>query len=139
MSGLPKQKQYQYSAEGKFLREFDSLTEVIKQYNFTKGNFYGGKDYKLMSDGTYISHYRIGREKLKKQIRINNCKYCNVEYSTSKGIEVYNLKNEKIAEFRNLAIAIKLTNISASTIVHSASRNSKGCHTTNNLTFKYKK
>lgn len=138
MSGKPKQKQYQYSSEGKFIKEFTSLSEVFEKYNLKKGNFYGGKDYRLMPDNTYISHYRIGREKLKKQVRIDTCAYCNIEYSTSKKIEVYNLKKEKIAEFRNLAIATKLTNLSASTIIQSALRNSTICHTTNNLTFKYK-
>ena len=78
---------------------------------------------------------------LKKIIRIDSCEYCNVsKLRINKQIEVYNLKEEKIAEFENSVIAALLLGETVSTINNKLTHNSYSTSvgSLSNLIFKYK-
>lgn len=120
MSGLAKQKQYQYSdAESghKYLRSYDSMTEVFEKYYDGKvGRLYeDNKPYKEMPDGTFVSHYRIGREGLRRAIRL-------VEDPTlykrndDKPIYIYNSLGELVGEVANRRILEAITNTTINAI-----------------------
>lgn len=142
MGGRLKQKQYQYSKEGKFLREFESLSEVVGYYNLKKGLFYQNEDkVKRMDDNTWICQNRIGREAIVKLEKIYNCPYCTSDWSTQKPIEIYNLLGKKLAEFNSFATFEKMTGIPRTTALCRANSGNKTLPKTkeNTLVIKYKK
>ena len=136
MGGRLKKPQYQYDSTGAFLRKFESLTEVNKVFKKTKGNFYENNDYRKMEDGTFMSWYKIGREELKKQERIANCKFCTTSGQKREPVIAYNLLNKKIAAFASISIASEFTKIPKSTIVSQAMHERKHVH--HNIYFRYK-
>lgn len=139
MAGREKQKQYQYSKEGKFLKEYESLAKVLEKYNKSKGNFYGEKSYRLMEDETIICQNRPGREAIKRIYRIENCPFCNTLNKNSKIIEVYNLLGRKIAEFESLELVCKMTGVDQSTVFSRATKGNKTLTKNgNDLIYKYK-
>ena len=91
---------------------------------------------------TFVANYRIGKDKLLKQERINNCPFCNYKGQVQeKPFEVFNLKGEKIAEFKNAFIASKMLNISQKTIwtrLNYSTSKIKETPNRDNLEFKYK-
>lgn len=113
-----KQKVYQYNSNGKFLKEFESQSEVRKIYfSEVKGKrpiMRNGK-YEILPDNTVISHLRLGREIVKNIIKYNNNPYLNIGYKNDP-IKVLNLNKKVIARFASINIASKLTNISMNTI-----------------------
>tara|TARA_R110000868_G_scaffold177798_3_gene416923 strand:+ start:3714 stop:4136 length:423 start_codon:yes stop_codon:yes gene_type:complete len=140
MSGRPKQKQYQYSKEGKFLKEYDSLTNAENAYKLTKGNFYSGKEYRLMPDETFICNRRVGRDAIIKFYRIEKCPFCKKNDKRSKTIEVFNLLGEKLAEFNSLATLGKMTGKNIVTIFSRTSTGNKYLSKNgDDLIYKYKK
>lgn len=139
MAGLPKQKQYQYSKEGKFIKEFESLTEVVEKYGKTKGKFYTTGLQKRMNDGTWICQTRVGKKEIMKLEKIYNCPFCIEGNYHKKPIEVYNLVGEKIAEFNSASTFEKMTGISRTTAQAKAAYGNKTLPKSNNLIIKYKK
>lgn len=142
--GKEKQPQYQYDTKEndyKYLRKFDSLSEVFKVFGKTKGNFYEGREYRVMENGTIVSNYRIGRDKLRKLERIRNCKLCTKNEPNSKEIEVFNLRGEKVAEFKSLTHAELISGVSSTTIYSQCKNKSNTCWTRGdiNLLFRFKK
>ena len=138
--GKEKKSIYQYSEDGKFLQQYESQTEVLNKYKMTKGNLFGqgkyAKNYRKLNDNTYISPERLGRDKIRLIVRIDNCPFCNIQYKNSKKVEVYNLLGEKIAEFKNPTVLEKLTGKDTTTTLHRATRHSET--TKDNLIYKYK-
>lgn len=140
MGGLAKQKQYQYSKDGKFLKEYESLSSVNEKYKLTKGNFYSGRNYRRMDDNTWICSERLGRNAIIKLERIYNCPFCSKKDRSSmkKPLEVYNLLGEKIAEFSSGYIFNKMTGLPLGTISNRANSKKKQIRRENNLIIKFK-
>jgi len=137
-SGREKTKMYQYNSNGKYLRSYESQSEVRQKY-FSKDIgkrplLLEGYRYGLLPDNTYISNYRIGRDKLLKQEKIRNCPFCHKD-KRSRKFSVYNLIGEKIAEFSSQLVATKLLNIPQTTISYRLNHNSFSSN--DNLIFKY--
>ena len=139
--GREKKPIYQYSEDGKFLQEYESITQLREKYKITKGNMFGQgeyeRNYRKLPDGTYISTERLGRDGVKKIVRIDSCEFCTTKYKTSKIVEVYNLLGEKLAEFNSLATLCKMTNKPQATLFHRGKNQSKT--TADNLIYKFKK
>ena len=142
MAVLPKQKIYQYDTNGKFLKTYESKSELLKSYSMTKGNLFGGKEYRRLPDNTYVTFKRIGRDRIVNLVRIDNCPYCHKSDPRSRTVEVYNLRNEKIAEFDSISTCAKMTGFNHSIILRQCN-NPKTSHfrktaPTGNLIFKFK-
>lgn len=149
MSGRPRNKVYHYTQDGRFIKMFDCENDVKREYypNTNRPLFVrqssnrDGKVYHYnyetiqLPDDTIISKIRIGREGVRNFIKKSKSSFTNIS-DNEKVIEVYNLDNKVIATFKGLHVASKITNISASTIHHQVTRNSK--HTQSDLIFKYK-
>lgn len=147
MSGRPKQKSYQYDSNGKFIREFESIKEVQNIfYPNTKGiknvflNYTGNRKYEresiLLTSGDLLTKTRIGRDAVKKEIKKIKSPFTNVSNS-EKVIEVYNLDNQKIAEFKGFYVLTKMIKtISPATIYNQLKRNNS--YVLGDLLFKYK-
>jgi hypothetical protein len=118
MPGRPKKRVYEYDRNGKFLRTYDSQQEVFDAYYEGKKRplIREGKEFAVTPAGTYVSNYRIGREKLRVLNRIENSKY--VAQANEKRVpeDCYNLAGERIASFRSVCMASRLTGISLKTI-----------------------
>lgn len=139
MGGRAKEKCYQYNKEGKFLKEWESQSSLVNSYNITKGNFYNTKGYKVLSDNTYVFPNRSSKRNIARIHKIENCKFCNIKPdSRQRVVEVYNLLNEKIAEFTSLAALEKLTGIPRATALQNATGEHKRVREGNNLIFKFK-
>ena len=143
MAGRKPIKCYEYDPDGKYLREFESYQHVRNTYfpedTGKRPLFKSKKDYLKLSNGNFIANYRIGQSNLKKLERIRTCKYCSTNKNINNtAVEVFNLKGEKIAEFKNFYIASLMTGIDK-TVLWSR-LNSKSTITPNrdNLEFKYK-
>lgn len=140
MSGRPKIKIHQYDKDGKKIKMWEHM-QALKNHYFKGAKypmFVRNDVYHELPDGTYACKEAIGRDKLMKVIKINNSQFIDKERSTDKKVEVYNLLNEKIAEFKNIRIAVKMTGISQATIHHQVNNGkNKGLH--NDFLFKYKK
>lgn len=126
-AGHEKIKLYHYDNNGKFLKEFESISDLRKKYfnkELGKRPLCRSKrwelfNYDVLPDNTYYSNYRIGREKLLKLERVVNSPYCFNQATDKIEVEMYNLLNEKIALFKNIHIASLVTKLSKTTIYHS--------------------
>lgn len=145
MAGKPKIKCYEYDSNYKYLGEYESVQEVRNKYfsnDLGKRKIFesGKDDYYKLDNGNFIANYRITGKVLKKLEKIKNCIYCNDDKRLeNKEIEVFNLKGEKIAEFKNMDITCKILKINQSTLwsrLHDVSTKNKP--NKDNLEFKYK-
>lgn len=135
-AGKPRLKIYQYDSKGKYLREYESQSDVFNKYfDGKKGDLFHNKEYRELPDGTYVSNYRIGRKGIQYWKRIYECPYC-ITYSTDKPFSVYNHLGKKIATFSSIRLFTELTGIDASTVTVSLNRGGKStAH--NGLYYKY--
>ena len=122
MAGREKIKCYEYDLQGKYIREYESIQEVRdKFYPNDKGKrpiIFNKEGYFKIENYGFIANHKIGRDTLRINERIKNSKYCNYKsLDDEKEIEIYNLKGEKIAEFKNLYLISILTNIPKNTII----------------------
>ena len=119
---MKKIKIHQYDFKNNIQKTWDSLQEIndcyyngIKYSLFVKGNIY----HKL-PDNTYITKKLYKAHDLNKLITTSESIYVKLSKETkrtkNKEIEVFNLNNEKIAEFKNVRIAAELTSIPSRTI-----------------------
>lgn len=123
-SGREKQKLYHYDKNGNFIKVFDSHQDLRKeyfQYIENKRPLFNNKRWKIfkydkLPDETFYSNYRIGRDNLLKNERIFNSKLCVNNSKDEKVVEMYNLENVKIAEFKSSYIASIVTGIDLATI-----------------------
>lgn len=131
--GREKIKLYHYDNNGKFIKEFDCISDLRKEYFYQdegKRPLFNNKKWKLFSydvlpDNTYYSNYRIGRERLLKLERIANSLYCVNNCTDNTPVKMYNLLHEEVATFKNCYIASLATNINQSSIYHDCN-NGKG-------------
>lgn len=136
MSGKPKVKIYQYSSEFKYMRSYESQSEVFnKYYDGKKGDLFQNKQYKELPDGTFVSWYKIGREGLRRHTRIDNCPFCTKNI-TDRSFSAYNLKGEKIATFSSIRVFQHMTNIPINTVYNSLTKG-KGFAQKKNLIYKW--
>jgi hypothetical protein len=136
---------FHYDENLKFIKKYESCNEFRKEYFpndigirplFPKGSKRTKYKYQKLHDGTYISTYRIGREKIKYFERIINSPFCFNKSPNSKMIGIYNLLDEEIAVVKGIHIASLLTGKSISTIFASVNNeNRTQCH---EIYFKYK-
>lgn len=146
MAGKPKIKCYEYDSNYKYLGEYESVQEVRNKYfsnDLGKRKLFesGKNDYYKLDNGNFIANYRIGRHNLLKLERIKNCVYCSTNKNIkNKEIEVFNLKGEKIAEFKNLYIACEMLKIPMNTLWNrlNVTSNLRNKLNKDNLEFKYK-
>lgn len=145
--GWEKQKVYLYANDGKYLRQYNSRSEFLKDYfpdDIGKRPLFVSErvndrpsfGYELLPDNTFICKSRLGKEFLRKHEYIVNSIFCN-NIKNSKPVECFNLAGEKIAEFLNTRVLENLTKISRHRVYHSCSTNHKKV-TKNELLFKYK-
>lgn len=138
MAGREKIKIFEYSKDGKFLKEYESISELRNKYfsnDRGKRPLIRKNEYSTLPNGNYISTYRLGRDKIEFLNRRSKSKFINIKKSNSI-IECYNLDNIKIATFVDINIASKLTNIPLTTIYHQLN-NGKGTPK-KDLIFKYR-
>jgi len=145
MSGRVKQKVYEYTKTGKYVRDYESISEYREIYFskdqgkrpiFTHTEL--GMDYNVI-DEIIILKERPGRETIKLLYFIHNSKYCNT--GIDRPVQVFNLKNELIAEFKNTVLLLKLMpHLSQVTVSHQLNRKTSNPHKSRRLglTFKYK-
>jgi hypothetical protein len=146
MAGRQKIKCFEYSEDGKYLREYGSIQEVREKFyigdNGKRPLFRDNSGYFKTPIGTFIANHRIGRDKLMKSERLKNCPFCTYRtgIQDNKAFEIFNLKNEKIAEFKDVHKASLLLNLSYKNIwsrLNSISLSRKFT-SRDNLVFKYK-
>jgi hypothetical protein len=141
MSGRTKQKvyQYEYNTYGKFIKSYDSISEVRRIYFFKDSGkrplLANNTSYKILSDNTIISKERIGREGVVNIIKRENNKYINLG-NLIKPVKVYNLDNKLIAEFISPTLTSKIMNIPLPTLYHKLN-NSKNAFDWEGLKFTY--
>ena len=123
--GKEKVKVYQYNKDGKFIKEWDSQTELrSKYYSKNKGKYpIFRKDFRpkdlvefnisILPDETLVSDEKIGRIGILKFIKRYENSYINRQARSGKysdnRINIYDLDNNKIAEFKDIDICSKLT------------------------------
>jgi len=125
--GQEKIKLYHYDSNGKFIKEFDCMSDLRKEYfsqDIGKRPLCRSKrwqlfNYDILPDNTYYSNYRIGRDKLLKLERVVNSSYCVNNTTDNTIVKMYNLLNEEVATFKNIHIASLATKIPQSTIYYS--------------------
>jgi hypothetical protein len=129
-AGLEKINLYQYSSEGKYLKCFNSCSElravyysdIAGKFPLMRGKRWELFEYEQLPDGTFYSTYRLGKKNLLRCERIFKSKFCVNTSSSDKEVEVFNLNHEKIGEFKNKYIADLLTGISHNKISHDINR-----------------
>lgn len=122
MSGKPKQKVYEYTQTGKFVRTYDSQAEA-REVNFSnvkgKKPVFQYKEHRLLDNGNVLVKERIGRDAIKSLLRRESNEFLK-DYKSPK-VKLLNLDNKVIATFKNTNIASKLTGIPESTIANQIS------------------
>jgi hypothetical protein len=136
---------FHYDENFKFIKKYESCNEFRKEYFpndigtrplFPKGSKRTKYKYQKLPDGTYISTYRIGREKIIHLERIINSPFCFTKSTNSKMIGIYNLLDEEIAVVKDIHVASLLTGKLTSSIYQSLNNeNRTQCH---EIYFKYK-
>jgi hypothetical protein len=132
-----KEKVYQYDKNGKFIKEWESQTEVRNKYysdaigkypifrKDSKGSKITSKNISILPDETLISSERIGRIGVMEFLKRYNNPYINRSIRSGKyaksRINVYDLDNNKIAEFKDIDIASKITGEPYNTIYNRVS------------------
>jgi hypothetical protein len=137
-----KEKVYQYDQEGKFIKEWSSQSSVRAYYysdkrgkypifrNDLKGAARLRSGLSFLPDGTIVTRKKIGKTGVMIYMRRYNNPYVERCLRHSEHvdsiIEVYNLDNEKIAEFKDVDIASKMTGRSYSSIHSKVNSESHG-------------
>lgn len=123
MAGRKKKQIRVYNNEGKFIETFDSQTDCLKIYfpndiskrpllvnNIKILSLYHKKEinvkYGTIDNKLYFFDKAINRDDVVYIHKISISKYCKKE--KEKTIEVYNIQDEKIAEFRSLRLLTKM-------------------------------
>ena len=151
MAGRAPRKVYVYDDKGHYICMFENMVEFRKVYYPEDGVFKRplfvheelGFKYHYMKDLELIAvtDRSIGREGLKNIIAIHESEYCKKEDNDpqSKAVQVFNLKNELIAEFKTARLLTKLMpHISQSTFSKQLNTKAVKSHNESGLYFKYK-
>ena len=142
MAGREKIKLYQFDLKNRKQKMWNCMQDIKNEYyNGTRfPMFQINPDYHALPDGTYVTKQRYTRDELAAIIKISNSVYVNDAKvkKDDKEIEVFNLANEKIAEYKNIRIASKLSTIPAGTIYSQLNKSKGKKSTLSELIFKYK-
>lgn len=145
MSGRKPIKVYQYDNNGKFLKVYNSISEVRSEYfseDIGKRPIFGSKDYNkdytFLDDNTLIALNRIGRDAVKLLFKIRDSKYIPKRKIKKQEIECYNLEGELLCTFTSIFAASVLTNIPMNRIGSQLSYSNSNYEQHKELTFKYK-
>lgn len=115
MAGRPAQKIYEYNFSGEYLRSYDSIQEARQRYYsedtgsrpiFVKQEL--GEEYHITFEDTILLKNRIGRDNIKFLLRVVQSEYYNLATPDDQPIQVFNIKDELLAEFPSAYIATKL-------------------------------
>lgn len=149
MSGRNPNKVYVYDEEGKYICMFESMVEFRKVYYpedvgkrplFTHEEL--GVKYHYMEDIQLIAvtDRSVGRDNLKKIMAIHNSEYCKKQdHADTKTVQVFNIKNELIAEFKNQRLLTKMMpHINESTVSRQLNNKNVKSYNKLGLLFKYK-
>lgn len=142
MAGKKPIPVYHYDTEEnefRYLGKFESMSEVFKMYSDSKKGelFQDGYNYKKLCDNTYVTKNKIGREGLKKEIRITEDPTI-YKRSTDKEIEIFNHLGELVGIVTNVRILEAISNISHSAISSSLHRVDSKATKFNSLKYRYK-
>ena len=156
MAGREKKQIRVYNNKGEFIESFDSQTDCLNVYFPSKRpllvhdikvfSLFHKKEiktkYGTIDNELYFFDKAIYREDVIYIHRIAISKYCKKE--KEKAVEVYNIQNEKIAEFKSLRLLTKMMpHLNQSVICRELNRKNlnvkrhKGLE--EDLFFKYKK
>jgi hypothetical protein len=131
MAGLKKINIYEYNIDGSFHCKYDSLAEYSKKhydnskYPTFRNKKIEGFEYNIIKDLVSFKNERPGRKRVQLIVKMHNSELINDV--CNKAIEMVNLRNEVIAEFKSVIILTKLMpNISQSTIHHHLNDKKKG-------------
>lgn len=132
--GRPNKFVFEYDFNGKYLRKWNSESDFRKHYytdDLGKRPLFKesirGIYYHITHNDTIALIERPGRDFILFMLRVHNsllCNFNNNEYS-SRPIQMFNLKDELLAEFSNFRIAEYLLNIPRGTIYSQLQRGSK--------------
>jgi hypothetical protein len=119
MAGRQPHKVYVYDDKGIYICMFENMVDFRKVYYPKDTNkrplfvheelgfkYHYMKDLELIA----VTDRSIGRDRLKNIITIHESEYCKKEDNSphSKAVQVFNLKNELIAEFKTARLLTKL-------------------------------
>jgi hypothetical protein len=119
MAGRQPHKVYVYDDQGIYICMFENMVDFRKVYYPKDTNkrplfvheelgfkYHYMKDLELIA----VTDRSIGRDRLKNIITIHESEYCKKEDNSphSKAVQVFNLKNELIAEFKTARLLTKL-------------------------------
>ena len=118
MSGRIKQPVYVYSHEGKYIEMFYNTDASRKKYfpndlfkrpifNWWANHLKLGKVEYFINDNIIALKDRIGKDNIIQVIAIHNSPFCK-KSDEYKPVEVFNLQFEKIAEFKNQRLLLKM-------------------------------
>jgi hypothetical protein len=118
MAGRKPHKVYVYDEEGIYICMFENMVEFRKVY-YPKDTFKRplfvheelGVKYHYMEDLQLVAtpQRSAGRDLLKRILAIHNSEFCKKEDNNveTRAIQVFNLKNELIAEFKSQRLVLK--------------------------------
>lgn len=152
MGGRVPLKVFTYTSTGEYLQTFDSIQEFRQKYYSNDTGLRPifrhkelGFEYHFNEKEKIVAVLeRIGRDKIKRIVAIHNSEYCKKEDKTNKKppVQVFNLRGELIAEFKNQRLLTKLMpHISQSTLTHQLTKSKNKfskTYTPVGLFFKYK-
>lgn len=116
MAGKPKQKIYQYTEEGKFVKSYSSQTEVkIKYFNNPQYPLFVNIDYEIINFD-YFFKEKVGRNYVKKLHKMLNSIYVpKKKLNKVQPFQVFNLKGDLLATFESDFAFAVLCGLSLST------------------------
>lgn len=139
---------FEYNLEGKYIRRWNSENDFRNNYysdDLGKRPIFvdeiKGFKYHITHNETIALLERPGRDFIKLMVRIYKSDLCNFyeNKGSEKPIQMFNLKDELLAEFGSIVIAEKLTNIPRETIGSQLKRgNKKTKGLTGDFYFEYK-
>ena len=147
--GLEAKKVYLYDDNGKYLRDFESISEFARTFNFPD-NILSNRGRSIedtfeFEDGRVASLNRIGRKGVFKYKEYKNSPYVGrgkkIAKSKDKGfkVEIYDLDGDKMAEFESVFHAISLTSLTKSMFFYANNRGGGSFKTRDGLMIKYVK
>ena len=147
MAGREKIKVYEYSINGKFIKKYETMTEMFNvHYNGKKRPLFEDKKYNThlgnchkLPNGNFLSYEKLGRDKICRINTIANSSISNLRYNENdKEFGLFDLRNRCLAKFNNVTIASTLLNIPNSLIYFSLKRKHKSQKYVNGeIYFKY--
>lgn len=159
MAGLPKKEIRVYNNKGEFIEEFSSIIECRKSYfkedkgkrplltkNISFFSLYKNKMLNIKYgyiNNFYFFDETVNRDDIRFLDKIRLSDFCKKIDYNQKPVEVYNLLNEKIAEFKSQRLLLKcMPQVSEVELSHDLNKITKHTHRHTgsklNLYFKYK-